>query len=739
MLVGKSIFLQFVLFFSNQNNQLMILKNTCSFGRSPIGGHRPATRPASLPLLLLMVCCLLTGFHTQTWAQINFPGGRIALSYDGNIHDQDDWGASAMALAMLDAAGLNSKVVHLDYNNHLSQSVSAWEQEMIKSTMDGAKRFGFNSAVFFNNQTQLSASISHLASAINASSSNNPLWIIAGGPMETVWRGINAAQRSQRKYVKVVSHSAWNESHDQDDHGGSGSLDHNWNSLKSSFQSDGVVFYDHNYVKDQNNSNGEYDFNTSKSYWYWLRDSSNPDLQWLYSRNYFSDKFDVSDAGMVYWLMTGGPNGGCSNCGWKETKALLEKNTDNSDDDDDDDEEEKENTTSYKIPGAIEAENYAAMSGIQTEPSSDQGGGDDIGYIESGDWVEYKVEVAGSGKYQVDFRVASDTKGGDIILKNGSTTLGSITVANTGGWQQWKTISTIVSLTKGTHTYRLQFTGDDGYLLNVNRMSFAASAEEPNPSPSTMALSPIQDAYLQDDSRYNTGELRAELDKRTTYLMFDLSSVSGNITSAKLQLTVGSDPGYGTIKVLLGKGTDWTEDNLSTGNAPTPVATLGSLDTEFSPGKAYTWNLSNINAIEATGGKLSLIVTHPSGNDVAFISKENSNTSGRPTLILTTDGDANARVALHKSKADLVVDGVERAAGLQYYPNPVRSALEVNLSSYDQPSTLTIQDMSGKIVHQQQVPEGQPSVRLLLNQPAGMYVLKIISGKQSQTVKLLKE
>ncbi len=393
-------------------------------------------------------------------------------------------------------------------------------------------------------------------------------------------------------------------------------------------------------------------------------------------------------------------------------------------------------TTNHKIPGTFKAEDYADMSGIKTEPTSDQSGGDNIGYIESGDWVEYKVEVASSGKYQVDFRVASQTKGGNITLKtvspgNESTTLGSVTVKNTGGWQQWRTISTIVSLTQGIHTYRLEFTGGKGYLLNVNRISFAAVINDQKFPTYTTAFSPIHDAYLQDGISFNNEELRVRVDTPTIYLMFDLSSVSGNITSAKLQLTVGSDPGYGTIKVSLGKGTDWTEDNLSTANAPTPVAILDSLDTDFLLDSTFTWNLSNVSV--PTGGKLSLIVTHPSGNDVAFMSKENSNTSGRPTLILKTDSDEDGNVAFNTKNASVYC-----------YPNPFRSMVVVNFPSYDQPATLILQGLSGRIVHRQQIPQGQASVRLLLNDALedilpGLYVLKIVSGNHSQTVKLLKE
>ncbi len=45
------------------------------------------------------------------------------------------------------------------------------------------------------------------------------------------------------------------------------------------------------------------------------------------------------------------------------------------------------------IPGKIEAENYSAMNGIQTEPTTDTGGGLNVGWIHVGDWLDYNVNV----------------------------------------------------------------------------------------------------------------------------------------------------------------------------------------------------------------------------------------------------------------------------------------------------------------------------------------------------------
>ncbi len=97
----------------------------------------------------------------------------------------------------------------------------------------------------------------------------------------------------------------------------------------------------------------------------------------------------------------------------------------------------------------IEAENYAAMSGVQTEPCSE--GGQDVGWIDANDWIVWNVNIPVAGTYTVQYRVASLNGGGVIQLEKagGSPVYGSIAVPSTGGWQNWTTISHQVTLPAG--------------------------------------------------------------------------------------------------------------------------------------------------------------------------------------------------------------------------------------------------------------------------------------------------
>ena len=116
----------------------------------------------------------------------------------------------------------------------------------------------------------------------------------------------------------------------------------------------------------------------------------------------------------------------------------------------------------------IEAENFSTQSGIKTEPTSDVGGGSNIGFINSGDSSDYVFDVPDSGTYNVSFRVANPLNGGIITLKQGDVVLASVDVPVTGGWQNWITVETTANLTAGPATYRLEYSGGGGHLFNVN-------------------------------------------------------------------------------------------------------------------------------------------------------------------------------------------------------------------------------------------------------------------------------
>ena len=65
-----------------------------------------------------------------------------------------------------------------------------------------------------------------------------------------------------------------------------------------------------------------------------------------------------------------------------------------------------------------------------------------VGWLDPGDWMKYSVSPLVAGPYAVYARVAGGASGGSFYLDvGGSNATGTIAVPNTGGWQNWTTIS----------------------------------------------------------------------------------------------------------------------------------------------------------------------------------------------------------------------------------------------------------------------------------------------------------
>ena len=156
--------------------------------------------------------------------------------------------------------------------------------------------------------------------------------------------------------------------------------------------------------------------------------------------------------------------------------------------------------TIHKIPGRVEAEEFFFQSGIQLESTSDIGGGQNIGFLDRGDYLDYEIDVNETGIYLADFRTAALSEVGGISLslldEGQATTLLESDFQATGDWQTWSTTSRQVRLPEGRHVMRLTITDP---LFNLNWVEFSILTSDDkvtlnqqiqlSPSPSTGLLS----------------------------------------------------------------------------------------------------------------------------------------------------------------------------------------------------------------------------------------------------------
>jgi len=219
------------------------------------------------------------------------------------------------------------------------------------------------------------------------------------------------------------------------------------------------------------------------------------------------------------------------------------------------------------VPATIEAEAYDGMFGIQLETTTDTGGGQNIGYCDPGDWLDYTINVPADGQYTIDVRVASLNKTGAFDLKTGTTVLASYALPNgTGGWQTWTTLSKTVSLKAGNQTLRLAITGKD---ININWMkisSFTSSISPqklnqlqifPNPCPTdhfSIQISGLDDHEPVNIECYNISE-QMVFARKTVYSKEGLAgiTVSGEkkINAGVYVISVHSKTGTINRKLIL--------------------------------------------------------------------------------------------------------------------------------------------------------------------------------------------
>ena len=253
--------------------------------------------------------------------------GRILISSDGNEYDHDDWAATPLSLALLSAAGLQDKLVLYTYSDHIwgsnqahptSESGLNSYQHMRESALKGAEYFGFNNTNFICAVDNAITAYNAIRDEINKSTLDNPLIIIAAGPMQVVGEAINRSDKEKRKYVTLVSHSTWNDIH-SDTPGKKEWDEHTGWTFKEIQDEFGNLEGGHvNCIRilDQNGGEDYVGLNAEIATFDWIKTSKARKLykkgawDWLYTRletclKENGKNFDPSDSGMIIYILTG--------------------------------------------------------------------------------------------------------------------------------------------------------------------------------------------------------------------------------------------------------------------------------------------------------------------------------------------------------------------------------------------------------------------------------------------------
>lgn len=145
----------------------------------------------------------------------------------------------------------------------------------------------------------------------------------------------------------------------------------------------------------------------------------------------------------------------------------------------------------------IQAEDYRSYSdstsenigqayrteGVDIEKTTDVGGGHNVGWIDSGEWLTYDLNVPKEGVYKLVTRIASNFDNDHKIkFSLDGKSVDEAKFNSTGGWQSWQDVAgKEINLSQGNHQLKLDFVGS-GFNLNYLDFKYVSPIPEGQPS-----------------------------------------------------------------------------------------------------------------------------------------------------------------------------------------------------------------------------------------------------------------
>jgi glucosylceramidase len=133
-------------------------------------------------------------------------------------------------------------------------------------------------------------------------------------------------------------------------------------------------------------------------------------------------------------------------------------------------------TPPVEATAQIQGSSFSSESGLETENTGDLTGEYDIGYVSINAQAVYRnVDFGSTSPSQVSMREASAGGGGKATFHLDSatgTTIATVTLNPTGGWQTWTTATAAVTGATGVHDVYVVFSGSGSGIANVNWFQF---------------------------------------------------------------------------------------------------------------------------------------------------------------------------------------------------------------------------------------------------------------------------
>ncbi len=125
----------------------------------------------------------------------------------------------------------------------------------------------------------------------------------------------------------------------------------------------------------------------------------------------------------------------------------------------------------------IEAESFDDQQGIRVQETTDADGGEQVAYVENGDYLLFKNVDFSDGAKSFTARLAGNTAELELYLDQMSDTpFAVLPFTGAGNWTEFSDASCNIPLITGKHDLYVKFTGGEGYLVNLNWLTFGVDS-----------------------------------------------------------------------------------------------------------------------------------------------------------------------------------------------------------------------------------------------------------------------
>ncbi len=406
----------------------------------------------------------------------------------------------------------------------------------------------------------------------------------------------------------------------------------------------------------------------------------------------------------------------------------------------------------FVIPGKVEVEDYLRMFGLGTEDTTDDGGGSNIGYTDTGDYADYKIFTNSASKYTIDFRVASESNGGKIALslveQNSSreyVILSELDIPSTGGWQDWVTVTGNLenNIPKGIFLLRLKVL-DGGF--NMNWMQFrdmdsdldgiGDSQDQCPDTPSGAKVDttgcpifelPVNNYKVEVSSATCIGNSDGVIDLSVEDASFDYTvTITGkdNVTITGTNKT-GSVTGLakGTYEVCFTVDGQANYEQCFEVVVGEPPALTAFIDID---------NDNRTTSIQMTGSKKYNVTINGVRKTVTGNSFEANLSTGLNIIRVDTDLECQG----------FVEKEVFISEDIHYYPNPTNNDVKVHVGGEDTRVKVSVFSEKGDLIYTryQDIADVSRKTNIdLLNQIPGAYIVVLESKTVRKTFKVIRE